>query len=570
MQSRTPVKGRSAKKLRCPTPATGRSAKKEDRSSHRSQLSRPSANAPRSQTQQRDPRPINEKAAQQRWAAEILTYLNSRGFSEGRHVSSGLSKLDSRLPKKTAVSIIQFLAERLEHQVDTTDEGICNFMKLLRYPYMFSKSFLSAVTPGTWPIILGGIYWLLRLVVAFECERTKLEFIAEDEDRPSYVIMDDDDEANDDVVYHNYIMMTYKRFMEGDDECDDLDELLAERLEGDDCQVKAELAQLESREKLLREEVGALKQARNSDEEVLGVEESVGAQITMLEHQRTSQQQQVARLATEASADEADASRLQAEIEALEAEVGAAEQQVAAQPYTAADVRRAKAEKRAEEQRVRDLAQEVERAEAATDTNKRNAEGFARALSRRVESLKQHRVDCFQKLQVQPNATTDREALGGVADVDLVLRELVADAEAAQVPLGADQARKREKLDQLTQDEREIDGEVARSQAMITQRKRLLDTAASDANRSFNATLQEIQQMEKENRGVDAALRDNVKELKSRAATLEKTVSAAKKAAEEATVAKEAAVKAEVDACLREKQLVVGRLQSLGESTTCR
>merc|ERR1719235_413112 len=252
----------------------------------------------------KDSRQIHDKSLQIQWIRDILYFVSANGF-EG-----DLREKDLRSPTRNNFYDLMGFLLQLIYQVKAidpkraaTEEEVLKVFRQFRYPYVLNKSFLTAIgAPGTWPQLLAALHWLVRVIeVAQSLDCTLLhQELEEEDDRPSVLPSSlaagtprrasrafavgsprrEPEMLGGRDLFHRYCTLTYDRFMAGEDEYEEEDEMVRMAIHEATEDVGRELQDLEHSVMLAAERVSSLESGRDVDMQVLERGEQMRMQAT--------------------------------------------------------------------------------------------------------------------------------------------------------------------------------------------------------------------------------------------------------------------------------------------------
>lgn len=185
---------------------------------------------PSAPTIKADPRPIGDKAFQQKCITQLMAFLLESGYEYP--VSQ---KSLSRPSAKDFSNMVTFMLRLVDPNFQTgnmkfEDEVALNF-KCIGYPYNISKTALVAAgSLHTWPALLGALVWLMDHLKG---RQEIMRLSEEEEDKPLQSLQEL--ELKSDKAFFQYLGKSYRAFMENDSNMIELLESgLADRFERDD------------------------------------------------------------------------------------------------------------------------------------------------------------------------------------------------------------------------------------------------------------------------------------------------------------------------------------------------
>lgn len=175
-----------------------------------------------------DPRPIDSKKYFHESIKRVIAYLTEHAYD--RTIS--LKMLTTPTTKD-----FQFVLEFLLRGVDPNyamDSGKTKFedevigvFKALGYPFEIRKQALYTVgSPHSWPALVATLTWLIDI----------LEYDEEVQARKEEDCFDADVTFK---IFFDYLTKAYRKFLDGDDDCPDLDEELSMVFDARNAQVRA-------------------------------------------------------------------------------------------------------------------------------------------------------------------------------------------------------------------------------------------------------------------------------------------------------------------------------------------
>ncbi|CCH62824.1 hypothetical protein TBLA_0I01660 [Henningerozyma blattae CBS 6284] len=194
-----------------------------------------------SSTSVRDPRPLRDKEFQNRLIDEIYGYLKENRFDIETTMPISLNTV--RQPtQKAFVTIFKWLYNKIDPGYrfsPSIEDDVYPLLKILRYPYISSitKSQISAAGGTGWSKFLGMLHWLIQLNRSLGNTMNIIhELIDEDSNLESSIInkslinLNQLEERQDSYenllenIFTNYIINSYKEFLNGNDDDKQFDE----------------------------------------------------------------------------------------------------------------------------------------------------------------------------------------------------------------------------------------------------------------------------------------------------------------------------------------------------------
>ncbi|XP_070568696.1 kinetochore protein NDC80 homolog [Ptychodera flava] len=186
----------------------------------------------------KDTRPLNNKEYMKQCIRTLIEFLSENGYGHA------LSPKQLITPTtKEIVSIFEFLFSFINYHSNLHgsnvkfEDEIPKRLKQLGYPININKSAMFTMgSPHTWPHILGAIMWLLDFVkTALSLDVESLMFQSEGFD-----------DADDSRFLFSYLEKCYEDFMNGQDDFDTHERMLAENMKIGNHIATEDLDQLEN------------------------------------------------------------------------------------------------------------------------------------------------------------------------------------------------------------------------------------------------------------------------------------------------------------------------------------
>lgn len=371
--------------------------------------------APQAAGVPRDPRPLKDRAYQNRLGQELLEYLAQHNFEmEMSH------KLSDNFIKSPTQKDFNYMFQWLYHRIDPSyrfqkniDQEVPPLLKQLRYPYerSITKSQIAAVGGQNWSTFLGLLHWMMQLAQML--------------DRYSLNQYDDAcleagvDVAGDNIIY-DFLTSAYQDWLNMDDEAgdDEVDKVLAPHVQGmaraferANAKYVQELAMLEGENARLRREIEEVEKS-TPDPAVLD------EQFRLMETDRANFLDYRSKAEPRVEKYDARLRFLQDELEKLEAELKEAEDErnrlkkaVDDQGISMQDIDRMTAERERLQKSIESAGQRLE------DVKRRVAEKESEA-AQRLDEL-ERLVDQYNSLAFQIGVVPSTAANAKGKDYDL-------------------------------------------------------------------------------------------------------------------------------------------------------
>ena len=189
-----------------------------------------------------DPRPITDKAFQQKAIKTLLAFLK-----EFNYPNAVTQKSLSKPSSKEFNQVLSFMLRLTDanFQVDSNmkfEDEVCLQFKCLGYPFTISKTSLAAAgSPHTWPTLLAALAWLAEHLM-----RTRL-------DRPDDYLWNDQPfdsleelQNHTEKAFYQYLLSSYQAFMQGDAaRINELELALQKRFDDDDKLLENEVNRID-------------------------------------------------------------------------------------------------------------------------------------------------------------------------------------------------------------------------------------------------------------------------------------------------------------------------------------
>lgn len=209
-----------------------------------------------------DPRPVSDKAFQQKCINQLMSFLLERGYEYP--ISQ---KSLSRPSAKDFSNMVTFLLRLVDQNFQKgamkfEDEVALNF-KCIGYPYNISKTALVAArSMHTWPTLLAALAWLMEHLKG----RDEIIRMNEEEEKPLESFPELSQKS--DRAFFEYLGQAYRAFMYNDtNKTEHLELGLADRFERDDAFLQDEVDRVTNLNLTIVERIDRLK--TQSEEYVL-------------------------------------------------------------------------------------------------------------------------------------------------------------------------------------------------------------------------------------------------------------------------------------------------------------
>lgn len=185
--------------------------------------------APQAAGVPRDPRPLKDRAYQNRLGQELVEYLAQHNFEmEMNH------KLSDNFTKSPTQKDFNYVFQWLYHRIDPSyrfqkniDQEVPPLLKQLRYPYerSITKSQIAAVGGQNWSTFLGLLHWMMQLAQMLD------RYTAHQYD--DACLEAGVDVAGDNIIF-DFLTSAYQDWLNMDDEAgdEDVERALAPHVEG--------------------------------------------------------------------------------------------------------------------------------------------------------------------------------------------------------------------------------------------------------------------------------------------------------------------------------------------------
>lgn len=168
----------------------------------------------------RDPRPLKDRAYQNRIGQELLDYLSQHNFEmEMKHM---LSQNTVRSPTQKDFN---FMFQWLYHRIDPSyrflkniDAEVPPILKQLRYPFekSITKSQIAAVGGQNWSTFLGLLHWMMQLAIMLD------GYVSNQYDE-ACLEQTNVDVTGDRIIF-NFLSGAYRDWLQMDEDADDSDQ----------------------------------------------------------------------------------------------------------------------------------------------------------------------------------------------------------------------------------------------------------------------------------------------------------------------------------------------------------
>ncbi|ETE61790.1 Kinetochore protein NDC80-like protein, partial [Ophiophagus hannah] len=208
----------------------------------------------------KEPRPLHDKTFIQQCIRQLSDFLTTYGYGPIVTVKS------LQTPSvKDFVKIFSFIYEQFCPSYDLSgskfEEEIPRIFKDLGYPFALSKSSMYTVgAPHMWPQIVAALVWLIDCYKLFTYMKEKPQSFDEEQ-----ILGETVDGILHNKLFLDYSVKCYDHFMKGRDSFEEFDAEIDSKLK-DLFQVhENHLADLEEKEKRLKEEIAKREKERESE-----------------------------------------------------------------------------------------------------------------------------------------------------------------------------------------------------------------------------------------------------------------------------------------------------------------
>ncbi|KAM8865354.1 kinetochore protein NDC80 homolog [Synchiropus picturatus] len=309
----------------------------------------------------KDTRPLHDKSYVQQCIRQLHEFLTDQGFP------GPLSSKTLHSPStKEFLKIFEFLYCQLDPTFEMpkskAEEEVPVILKALRYPFVLSKSSIYSVgAPHTWPQALGALVWLIDTIkIKRSLSHQDLLFTEFPEEGVS---------IEEGAKYHKLLMdyqgETYSKFMQGDDNFDDDDEIFLNKLKKLYNVDEALLAEMEAKHQKLTEEVEQLERESHTDRLMSKRMDKVKVQsdLQKLQSFRSNLESFEANLQSNAAEVKEEIENTASHLQNLKQERDELQNVLRNQKFTPADVERINREKRELQQTIDSLSKSLEDAQ---------------------------------------------------------------------------------------------------------------------------------------------------------------------------------------------------------------
>lgn len=345
----------------------------------------------------KDPRPIRDKAFQLEIIKNLINFLVRAGFPYP--ISQKILTAPSA---KDFQNIFKFLYAQLDPTYDfgkKFEEEVPILMKGLRYPFAgdLSKSQLYAVgSMHAWPGLLAMLGWMVDLINSCDVLNAQIDGSLNDAANMMSDIDSGSQDSSPEKIFFDYLCRSYKLFLAGNDNFDDLIGELSANFERRNeatvnrvRELSASISDLESQYQALIGEESPLNKAQREHGIYAGDIEKFQKFIGHLEVKKTKFEEAI-------NATEGEVISLERELEALEIQKASLQAEVDAQPISYEDIDKMNAEKEALVKLIEDL-------------NGKKTE-ISNSLWER-ELLVQKKLDAVEKLIQEYNSSGEKLAV---------------------------------------------------------------------------------------------------------------------------------------------------------------
>lgn len=314
--------------------ATNRRSSTGPANSRRSSMGvqQPSSSAP-----SKDPRPLRDRGFQMETIKNLIAFLAKSSYPY---------PLSQKLLVAPSARDFQSIFKFIYSQIDPTyewskkfEEEVLPVMKALRYPWAheLSKSQLYAVgSMHAWPGLLGMLGWMVDLVNCCDILDSATSTSFNNNNNTAYSTS----EATNERLFYQYLIESYKLFLEGSDNFDSLLSVLEEGIEGRNYKVKEEIKKLSSKLPSAEEELQSLMAAESPLSKARREQEIYCSDIEKFEKFISHLHQKKSKFTESLANNRKELEDLQASILRMEQERSSLSKQVDAQDVSPEDIDR--------------------------------------------------------------------------------------------------------------------------------------------------------------------------------------------------------------------------------------
>ena len=172
------------------------------------------AHRPSAYSKPQDPRPLRSHRFQSEVQDELYNYLSTKKFDI--EMKQPLTPKTLKTPtQKEFVLIFQWLYKKLDPGFKfnkSIEQDVYTLLKFLDYPYLdtINKSQISAVGGSNWPVFLGMLHWLLKLVKeTLKFDDLDIYSFQEEQSNKTDTNLTDDPVISNEISLMNKLFLTY-------------------------------------------------------------------------------------------------------------------------------------------------------------------------------------------------------------------------------------------------------------------------------------------------------------------------------------------------------------------------
>ncbi|CCH44774.1 putative kinetochore protein [Wickerhamomyces ciferrii] len=171
-------------------------------------------------SQSKDPRPLRDRNFQATIQQDIFEYLVNNNFETDMRHPLSLKSLKNPT-QKDFVMMFNFLYKKVDPGYKfskSIEHEVYYVLKSIKYPYLetINKSQISAVGGQNWPVFLGILHWLVKLISKIEAI-SSIEFLDDDLDDDFKEDVREDD-PDQDKIFMKYILSAYRQYIKDTDD----------------------------------------------------------------------------------------------------------------------------------------------------------------------------------------------------------------------------------------------------------------------------------------------------------------------------------------------------------------
>lgn len=296
---------------------------------------------PPSSAPSKDPRPLRDRGFQMETIKNLIAFLAKSSYPY---------PLSQKLLVAPSARDFQSIFKFIYSQIDPTyewskkfEEEVLPVMKALRYPWAheLSKSQLYAVgSMHAWPGLLGMLGWMVDLVNCCDILDSTTSTSFNNNNNSNNNTAYSTSEATNERLFYQYLIESYKLFLEGSDNFDSLLSVLEEGIEGRNYKVKEEIKKLSSKLPSAEEELQSLMAAESPLSKARREQEIYCSDIEKFEKFISHLHQKKSKFTESLANNRKELEDLQASILRMEQERSSLSKQVDAQDVSPEDIDR--------------------------------------------------------------------------------------------------------------------------------------------------------------------------------------------------------------------------------------